>query len=139
MFGAKLLYLLNLHQCFLIFIIKDTHLQPSLLNPLRDIIEKITKQYISFLLNAASAISSLKYFDCGSCRICKSSARSRCYLAQVSWRIPTHNIECISCLEALIRIGNIVFNQPYDGICSCCTRAGKNRWSTGFFLVYISS
>jgi hypothetical protein len=42
-FGAKVLYLVNLHQRFLIFIIKDTHLRSSLLNPLRDIIEKITK------------------------------------------------------------------------------------------------
>jgi hypothetical protein len=101
-FGAKLLYLLNLHQCFLIFIIKDTHLRPPLLNPLRDIIEKITKQYVSLILKAASATSSLKYFGCWSCRICKSSARSRCYLAQVPWRVPTHNVEWISCLEALI-------------------------------------
>lgn len=54
-FGAKLL---NLHQYFLISIIKDTHLPPSLLNPLRDIIEKITKQYISFILDAVSATSS---------------------------------------------------------------------------------
>ena len=80
----------------------------------------------------------VEYFRCWPCRICNSSARSRRYLAQASRRVPTHNIEWISCVEALICIGNIVINQPYDGICSYCTGAGKNnRWSTGFSGLHI--